>query len=162
MNIFITGTESGIGNELAFKALQQGHTIFATYMMDKNIHRLAQQNSPRLFLHHLDVTDTAQIKRAVDIAREKLGVIDVLINVAGVSYYNTPQSTTDEEWMNTFNVNVNGYFFLTRELIPELKKSKHPHIINMSSVWGLQGNSKMFSYSVSKFAVEGLSRGMKE
>jgi NAD dependent epimerase/dehydratase family. len=75
MNIFITGTESGIGNELAFKALQQGHTVFATYMMDKNIHRLSQQNSPRLSLHHLDVTDTAQIKRAVDVARKNSALL---------------------------------------------------------------------------------------
>ena len=159
MNIFVTGTESGIGHQVVSIALSQGHKVFATYLSEKKINEL---NSDSLFTYKLDLTDPLLIKNAILEAGIHLGTIDVLINVAGVSYFNYPFTTTDTEWVNTLNVNVSGYFFLTRGILPFLKKSQNPHIINISSIWGLKGSKDMYSYSVSKHAVQGLSEGLKE
>ncbi|WP_275415249.1 SDR family oxidoreductase [Snodgrassella gandavensis] len=126
MNIFITGAESGIGNEIAQLALLQGHKVFATYLVEKNINKLDSEN---VFIYKLDVTDPSKIKDVALIAKKELDFIDVLINVAGVSYFNNPVSTTDEEWRNTLDVNVSGYFFLTRELLPLLKESQPPILL---------------------------------
>lgn len=163
MNIFITGAESGIGNEVAFRLLQEGHRVFATYYLQKNIERLNQlNNGQNLFLYQLDVTKASQIDSACLSAIQEMGSLDILINVAGIAYFNSPLTTSDAEFSRTLDVNVKGYFYLSKRLLPYLQKSKKAQIINMSSIWGLKGSANMFSYSVSKFAVQGISNSLRE
>ena len=163
MNIFITGAESGIGNEVAFRLLQEGHRVFATYYLQKNIERLNQlNNGQNLFLYQLDVTKASQIDSACLSAIQEMGSLDILINVAGIAYFNSPLTTSDAVFSRTLDVNVKGYFYLSKRLLPYLQKSKKAQIINMSSIWGLKGSANMFSYSVSKFAVQGISNSLRE
>jgi len=164
-NVFITGAESGIGKEVTLRLLSEGYSVFACHHLPiEGVESYESRANPKakLVTHQLDVTDNLKISDAVKIAQEQFGSIDVLINVAGIAYFGDPVSTTDSEWQQTFDVNVNGYFYLTRALLPILTRNPGSMILNMSSVWGIRGNANMYAYSVSKHAVEGLTKGLQE
>ncbi|MFA3779740.1 SDR family oxidoreductase [Yersinia sp. 1652 StPb PI] len=165
MNIFITGCESGIGQSLTKRILKDGHSVFACHFKDipeKETTLLKNKYQDKIHFIQLDVTQRGAVEQAVLNALEVMSSIDVLINVAGIAYFSSPLTTTDLEWKNTFDVNVNGYFYLTRSLLPVLINSPSAQIINMSSVWGTRGNKDMYAYSVSKYAVQGMTDGLRE
>jgi NAD(P)-dependent dehydrogenase (short-subunit alcohol dehydrogenase family) len=88
-----------------------------------------------------------------------LGGLDILVNSAGVIYHATAEETTDEQWLNTMNVNVNGMFYLCRAAMPHLRDSKGT-IINIASDASLSGSLHMVAYCTSKGAVLQMTRAM--
>ena len=92
-------------------------------------------------------------------AIERLGGLDVLINIAGVSL-DAPIEKLDEAiWDETLDVNLKGTFFCVRTALPALRKNGGA-IVNMASVAGLQGSAEGAAYCASKGAVVNLTRAM--
>ena len=105
----------------------------------------------------LDVTD----EQAVVAAVAELGVIDILINSAGVVGPNQPLweiSTAD--WDQTFAVNVRGTFQLCRAVIPGMRERGWGRIVNIASMAGKDGNPNLSAYSASKAAVIALTKSL--
>jgi len=88
-----------------------------------------------------------------------LGGLDILVNSAGVIHHATAEETTDEQWLETMNVNVNGMFYICRAALPHLKSSQGT-IINIASDAALTGSRHLTAYCASKGAVLQMTRAM--
>lgn len=152
MIILITGTSRGIGKYLADRFLDAGHTVIGFCRSECDI-----QNEN---FHHFvtDLTDEKAVVKALGEVRKQFGLIDVLINNAGIASMNHFCLTPLETAKRVMNVNFFGTFLMTRECAKLLKKSKNARIINFSTVavpLNLEGEA---SYAASKSAIETLTR----
>jgi len=86
--------------------------------------------------------------------------IHILINNAGVGYSALFEELKIEEWNQMFETNVNGIFYASRLVLPQMKKIEEGHIINISSIAGNTGIETMSGYCATKFAVRGLSQAL--
>ena len=101
-----------------------------------------------------DVTSEAQVKAVVDLAAARFGgVIDILVNVAGVAGQNAVEQITEKEWDFIFAVNCKGTFFFIKHVAPLMKAQKRGKIVNFSSQSGKMGSALLSHYSAAKGAV---------
>ena len=106
-----------------------------------------------------DITESGQCSRLVAQSVAALDGLDIVVNSAGIIYHATAEETTDAQWQDTMNVNVNGMFYICRAAIPHLK----PHggtIINIASDASLSGSYHLTAYCASKGAVLQMTRAM--
>ncbi|HEY8400266.1 MAG TPA: SDR family NAD(P)-dependent oxidoreductase [Cytophagaceae bacterium] len=86
--------------------------------------------------------------------------ISILINNAGLGYGALIEEMPVEEWIAMFETNVNGVFFCSQMVIPQMKAMGDGHIINIGSIAGTTGTEKLAGYCGTKFAVRGISQAM--
>ncbi|MHB1948746.1 MAG: SDR family oxidoreductase [Gammaproteobacteria bacterium] len=162
----ITGADRGIGRAIS-ECLAGGYIntvlisndLSGLEIVRKNI--LSKNKGDSISIC-LDVSDSQKINEAVKDIVNKYGRIDYLINVAGVAHFGGVELCTEDQWDETINTNVKGYFLMTKAVFPHMKNVKEGAIINMSSVWGVRGAPSMLAYSTSKFAVEGFTKCLVE
>ena len=106
-----------------------------------------------------DITDRIYCESLVGEAMSSFGRLDVVVNSAGVAYHATVDATTDEQWQNTFGVNVNGMFYVCRAAVPALRE-RGGVIVNIASDAALTGSRHLVAYCASKGAVLQMTRAM--
>lgn len=157
---FITGSSRGFGFEIAKAVLKTGDKVVAT-VRSKPEQLLDLLNYDKnLLVTVLDVTNKKSIKTSVNAALDKHGSIDVLINNAGYGLLSAVEEASDKEVRQNYETNVFGLLNVTREVLPQLRKQRSGHIINLSSVGGLTGFPGWGLYCSTKFAVEGITESM--
>lgn len=154
---FITGCSTGFGRELATRVLERGWRAVVTARNRDSVADLVEGREDRALALALDVTDQAQITRAVAAAEDKFGRIDVLVNNAGYGYQSSIEEGEEAEIRAQFDANVFGLFALTRAVLPILRAQRSGRILNITSVAGLIGFPASGYYAASKHAVEGWS-----
>jgi short-subunit dehydrogenase len=141
--ILITGAASGIGLATSKHLARLGHKVYSTDITD------------------LDVTDArAAEKMVAKIIRDE-GRIDVLINNAGYGLLGSIEDTPLDEVRRQFDTNVFGMAKLTQLVLPHMRARKSGLIINIASIGGRFSEPLVAWYHASKFAVEGLSDGLR-
>jgi short-subunit dehydrogenase len=155
--IFITGASRGFGKIWTEAFLKRGDSVAATVRDLNSLKDLAKQYGDALLPIKLDVTNREDCFAAVKKAQEHFGAIDVLINNAGYGLFGTIEETTEQEARNLMETNVFGLLWVTKAVIPVMRKQGSGHIIQVSSVLGITPLPLMGLYSASKFAMEGLS-----
>ena len=156
--IVVTGTSSGIGNEICIQAAKLNYKVIS---ISRNIEPLKGINGIDSYI--VDITDKKSIKNFIDDLRNKDLQIDILINNAGQLSNELFGETSYESFKQTFDVNVFGLAEITRSLIPFINKSGH--VINISSIGGVNGSKKfpgLSVYSSSKAAVIALTEVLAE
>ncbi len=159
---FITGCSTGFGRALATELLQTGNKVIVS---SRNINDVAdfEQNYPDLaFTVKLDVTKPYEIKESVELAINKFGTIDVLVNNAGIGYFGAVEESEDAEVRRMFEINVFGLGNMTSAVLPIMRKQKSGHIVNIASIAGLVGFPGVGYYNATKFAVDGLSEALSK
>ena len=157
---FITGCSTGFGRGLAEQLLHRGDRVVATARKPEQIADF-QVNYPETALTiALDVTVQASVDGAVAAALEKFGGVDVLVNNAGYGLAGGIEEAVEAEFMPMFETNVFGLIRVTKALLPQFRKQRSGHIINLSSVAGLIGSPGWGYYNATKFAVNGLSEAL--
>lgn len=155
----ITGASRGIGAHIAEAALAQGDAVVATS-------RNAASVEKRLGVHRallplaLDVTDEAQARHAVGAALDRFGRIDVLVNNAGYGLLGAVEESTADEVRRLYDTNVFGLLHVTRAVLPAMRAQRSGHVINISSLGGVQSAAGFGVYCSTKFAVEGLTEAL--
>ncbi|MBI2271560.1 MAG: SDR family oxidoreductase [Bacteroidetes bacterium] len=123
-------------------------------------------NKSNVYIVAVDLADKNMKKKLIPLIQKQFKFIDVLINNAGAIVNKSIQNTSDKDLENVYNVNVLSVFKLVRDLIPLLKKAKRgSHIVNISSMGGVQGSVKfsgLSAYSSSKGAVAVLTECLAE
>ena len=105
-----------------------------------------------------NLTDPADVERAYARIVEQVGEVDILVNNAGILSNNKTEATTPEEWRKVMDINVNGVFYLTRAVVPGMKKKGWGRIVNTSSVAAKSGGiTAGTAYSTSKGAIISLT-----
>ena len=153
---FITGCSTGFGRELAKLTIARGWPTIVTAREKSRVEDLVAGTENALALD-LDVTDQAQVDKAVRMAEGKFGRIDVLVNNAGYGYQSAIEEGVDKEIRDQFDANVFGLFAMTRAVLSGMRERRHGHIINITSMAGFIGFMGSGYYAASKHAVEGFS-----
>ena len=152
-----------IGGAVALRLANDGHTVVVVdlgEMGQRTVDLINDQGGEAMFIQ-ADVTKSADVEKIVSDTATRFGGIDCLVNC--VAYYSPGMmknvaEITEEEWQQTLNVNLNGYFLMCKYALPELTKSGSGTIVNISSIESSVVLPNFSVYSVSKAAVEALTR----
>ena len=149
---FITGAGRGMGVDIAKAALAAGHAVVAT---GRNPDAVTQAlgKADDLLAVKLDVTDPAHAQAAVTAAVERFGRIDVLVNNAGNFYAGFFEEITPGDFRAQVETTLFGPMNITRAVLPVLRAQRSGHVVTISSLAGLIGQSFCSAYAASKFAV---------
>jgi NAD(P)-dependent dehydrogenase (short-subunit alcohol dehydrogenase family) len=159
MRWFITGSSAGFGRVLAETLLARGDTVIATARDPRALTDLVEKYPDAVLALPLDVTDSGQVRAAVD-AAVATGPIDVLVNNAGHGLLGALEELSDEEIREVLAVNLLGALAVTRAVLPHMRARRRGHIVQMSSVGGVIGNPGHAIYATTKFALEGTSEAL--
>ena len=162
-SILITGGTSGMGAAAASAFAQSGAKVVIAGRSEARAQALIAQSENSSGEMHFcggDITDPDYCQRLLDETTAKIGTPDVVVNSAGVIYHATVDETSDQQWLDTFNVNVHGMFYLCRAAIPPMRENGGGVVINVASDAGLTGSRHLVAYCASKGAVLQMSRAM--
>lgn len=154
---FITGSSRGFGRALAEAVLEQGDQLIATARKPEQLTDLVERYGEQVRAIALDVTDTEQVKSAINATIEAFGRLDVVVNNAGYGNISSIEETTEEDMRAQIETNLWGVINVTRAALPILRKQRAGHIVQFSSVGGRIGSPGLGAYQTAKWAVEGFS-----
>jgi 3-oxoacyl-[acyl-carrier protein] reductase len=157
----VTGAATGIGEAIATRLAMAGATIA---VMDLNIagaESVAAGLPNRSFALEADVSDSGQVRTAVEHVIQKTGRIDILVNNAGIVGPTAfVWEQTDEDWQRNIAINLTGVFNLCRAVVPYMRSSGYGRIVNIASIAGKEGNPRMSPYSATKAGVIGFTKSL--
>lgn len=159
-NIVITGTSRGIGFEMVKLFSEAGYNVLALSRNSKPISNLKLDNVTAL---EFDIANESEIVKLSAYLQTKMTSVDVLINNAGFLVNKPFAEITSEEFKRCYDVNVFGVATLIKTILPFMKKTGH--IVNISSMGGVQGSVKfsgLSAYSSSKGALITLTELLAE
>lgn len=158
-NILISGGSRGIGAALVTGLCQKGHKVAFLYKEreDAAAHVAAKSGAVAI---RCNVTDSADVARAVGEARAALGSIDALVNNAGVSVIGLSRDMSDAEWRRVLDTNLSGAMYLCRAVQGDMIRAGGGRIVNIGSMWGKIGASCEVAYSASKAGLRGLTMAL--
>lgn len=159
---FITGCSTGFGRHLAQAVLQRGDQAIVTARDPASIQDIAAPYPDTALAIALDVTKPEQIKAAVQKAEERFGGIDVLVNNAGYGYRSAVEEGDEQQVADMFATNFFGLAAVTKAVLPGMRARRRGTIVNISSVAGRMSQPGSGYYSATKFAVAGLSDGLRK
>jgi meso-butanediol dehydrogenase / (S,S)-butanediol dehydrogenase / diacetyl reductase len=156
----ITGAGTGIGRAIAVAFAKEGAKLVLVGRRQKPLDSLAAEIGSSALAISADVSRTQDIGKVVEQTASHFGALNVLVNNAGVLHPGTADQITEEQWDETFNINVRGLWLLSRAVLPYMRKAGGGSIINVASVLGINGMRNRASYAASKGAVVLLSKCM--
>jgi len=154
---FITGSSSGFGRILTEKLLKRGDRVAATLREVNALDDLKEQYGEQLWTAKLDITDTAEIRKVVDLAFSQLGKIDVMVNNAGYALFCAVEEASDEQILKQINTNIIGSIQVIRAILPHFRAQGGGRILQLSSAGGQTTYPNFSYYHATKWAVEGFS-----
>jgi NAD(P)-dependent dehydrogenase (short-subunit alcohol dehydrogenase family) len=151
---FITGAGRGMGVDFAKAALAAGNAVVAT---GRNTEAVAKAvgEADDLLVVKLDITSRADAESAVQVAVERFGRIDVLVNNAANSQMGYFEEISPEAFERQLATNLLGPLNVARAVLPVMRKQRAGHIITISSTAGIVGWEFTSAYAASKFGLEG-------
>ncbi len=159
----ITGGAAGIGRAIALKLAREGCDIAiidvdgrgaeATSGEVRALGRAAASATG-------DVSDAASVRAAVAALAGQGGPIDILVNNAGIARLGSLLSISDKDWRDTFAVNVDGVFNVTRSVVPGMVERRAGAVVNLASWLGRRGHPAFSAYAATKFAVVGMTQSL--
>ena len=105
-----------------------------------------------------DISSFQQCAEMADVVRKKFGYLNVLVNNAGALSDKTFKNMTNEQWNFVINVNLNGTYNVTKNLLHLMKEGGR--IINVSSIIGINGNFGQTNYAASKAGIIGFTKSL--
>ncbi len=157
---FITGAGRGMGVDIAKAALAAGYAVVATGRHTDAVSK-AVGASDDLLVVKLDVTSRGDAEVAVQVALDRFGRIDVLVNNAGNFKAGYFEELTPEQIERQLATTLLGPMNVTRAVLPVMRKQHSGHIISISSSAGLLGFEFCSAYAASKFGVEGWMESLR-
>ena len=161
----ITGASSGIGEATAHALAQEG---FAVVLSARSIEKLKllkneiTRKGKEAIAVQADVTKRNEMKAVAKAALDKYGTIDVLINNAGIMPLSFLKNLHEDEWESTIDVNIKGLMNSISAVLPAMIEQKDGHIVNVSSIAGIDVFVSGAVYCGTKFAVEAITEGIRK
>ena len=158
----VTGASKGLGLTLVNKLLATGYKVAAT-SRDLNALKEAVNNTSANFLPlEVDLTNPISVEKAIQITNETFGRLDVIVNNAGYGIGGAIEELSQEEILQSFNVNVFGTINVIEKAMPYLRAQRSGYFINVSSIAGFAPAIGWSIYSAAKHAIVGLSEVLAE
>ena len=159
-NVIITGTSRGIGYELVPLFTDAGYNVLA---LSRNSAPISNINLDGCTIFPFDITDSKDILMVSQFVKENWKQVDILINNSGALINKPFAKTSIDDFISVYEVNVFGTAALTKAVLPFMKKDGH--VVNISSMGGVQGSVKfpgLSAYSSSKGALITLTELLAE
>lgn len=161
--VLVTGGASGIGKIMARLMLERKAKVIIWDINQESINKTIEEFSSKgeIFGYNVDVSNLKQIQDTAKKVKSEIGVVDVLINNAGIivgKYFNAHSSS---EILQTMEINANAPMLITSEFIDDMLNQNSGHICNIASSGGLVSNPKMSIYAGSKWALIGWSDSLR-
>lgn len=165
----VTGGSRGIGRAICLKLAQSGIPVIINYRTNRaaaeEVLSAVTDNGGEASLMQFDVTDKAGVDAAIDSWEQAHpdDYIAYLVNNAGVNADSVMFMMTDEAWHSVLDTTLNGFFYVTRRLLPKMMARRHGgRIVNMSSLSGLKGLAGQTNYCAAKSAIIGATRALAQ
>lgn len=164
-NVVVTGASKGIGRAIAFYFAERGFNVAVCARNENKLEELKQELSKynvKVIAEVCDVSDKNAVRTFAEKVLHEWKTVDVLVNNAGS--YLPGQVINEEDGNLEFLIQTNLYsaYNITRAFVGAMIDKKQGHIFNVSSIAGLQAYANGGSYSISKFAMTGLSKALRE
>lgn len=157
---FITGTSKGFGRIWAEAALARGDLVAATARDVSALAPLAGRYGAQVAAIALDVTHKAAVDAAVAEAHRRFGRLDVVINNAGYGLFGTIEEVSEAEARAQIETNLFGALWVTQAVLPIMRAQRSGHIIQVSSIGGVNAFPTVGLYHASKWGLEGFSQSL--
>lgn len=157
--VFITGGSRGIGECAVKEFVRLGYNVAFTYFKSEEKAKKIEKSTGACAIF-CDVSKSSDVNNAIEIATQRYGKVDILINNAGISEFALFTDITDEMWHKMIDTNLSSTFYSTRAVLPQMISRKEGVIVNVSSMWGQVGASCETHYSASKAGMIGLTKAL--
>lgn len=163
---FITGATSGIGEATAISLARNNFDLVLTGRRNDRLLRLKEkivsESGSDVITFNFDIRDLTATENAIKSLNGKWLEIDVLINNAGLAVgFSNIQDGVIDDWEQMIDTNIKGLLYITRQIAPIMVKKGSGHIVNLSSVAGIETYPYGNVYCASKHAVQSLTKGMR-
>lgn len=162
--VFITGGSRGLGLVLAREFAALGARVAIAARDGESLQRAAadlRACGADVFEVELDVSLRGEAETAVERIRQNLGPVDVLVNNAGTICVGPLEAMTEDDFRDSINTHFWGPYYCTMAVLGEMKRRRRGRIVNISSIGGKVSVPHLLPYSVGKFALTGLSQGLR-
>lgn len=159
----ITGATSGIGKATALRFAEEGADLVVTgrrVRLGKAVEAECRSKGVRCVFVEADHSKVEDCQRVVEAALKEFNRIDILFNNAGIVTKGTAETTSEEVWKETFDVNVTAVWRMSRLVLPHMKKQGGGVIVNNGSDWSVVAGRDAFPYIMSKGAVGMMTKAM--
>ena len=161
----VTGGSRGIGSAIC-KALSANHKVVIGYSNSKEeakkLEESINSNGGNAMSVKIDVSDKNSINTAFEEIEESYGIVEVLVNNAGITKDNILPRMKDSEWDDVIQTNLTGSYLTTQRAIKNMMKNKWGRIIFISSVVGISGNQGQSNYAASKAGLIGFAKSVSK
>jgi meso-butanediol dehydrogenase / (S,S)-butanediol dehydrogenase / diacetyl reductase len=161
--VIVTGATSGIGKAISMYFAQLGARLMIVgrdrMRGEAVLIELKKLGADAEFIA-ADITTSGAAEMIASSTSRRFGVIDVLVNNAGIMFRGNCTTCTDEEWNQTIATNVTSVFRMSRAVLPFMQQQKSGAIVNIASDWALVGARNALAYGASKGAVAQITRSM--
>lgn len=162
--VFITGGSRGIGRSCVLKFAANGYTVYFNYCKGrKEAEDLCDQilkNGDEARCFCVSMTDKEGIENMIKEIVNREGKLDVLVNNAGITKDAYFRFMKYEDWKKVLEVNLDGYFNMSKTVIPYFMQRKSGVIINIASTAGIMGQGGQANYCASKGAIIAFTKSL--
>ncbi|RUR84580.1 SDR family NAD(P)-dependent oxidoreductase [Chlorogloeopsis fritschii PCC 9212] len=162
--VMITGGSRGLGLVIARQLIKQGARVVICARNAEELQRARmdlEQRGGEVLAVPCDVTDEFEVKQTIRIVRDRFGEIDVLINNAGIIQVGPIAEMTLDDFEQAIKTHFWAPLYTTFAVLPQMRQRGEGRIVNISSIGGKVSVPHLLPYSASKFALVGLSEGMR-
>lgn len=160
----VTGAGGGIGQGIAIELARQGASVVVHYGTSEDGAIKTVTEIERLggtaWRVQGDLRDPEVCADMIREATEQLGGLDILVNNAGVSHSRSVLDTDEIQYRESFDLNMQGYFFTAQRAIPHLIEQKGSSIVNITSVHALLGRPNNAAYAATKGAIVSFTKAL--
>jgi NAD(P)-dependent dehydrogenase (short-subunit alcohol dehydrogenase family) len=157
---FITGSSKGFGHIWAEAALARGDRVAATARNTDTVKDLVDAYGDNVLAIALDVTDKAAVDAAVNRAHDHFGRLDVVVNNAGFGLFGTVEEVSEAQARAQIETNLFGALWVTKAALPLMRAQGSGHIIQVSSIGGVNAFPLLGLYHASKWGLEGFTQSL--
>ncbi|MCB1156605.1 MAG: SDR family oxidoreductase [Leptospiraceae bacterium] len=162
--VLITGGGEGLGKLMALHFAREGSRVVIWDINREAAEQVVDQiklSGGHGFALECNVTNREEVYKLAGMVKKEIGKVDVLVNNAGIVNHKTFLESSDEEILNTMNVNAISHFWTTRAFLPEMIEENSGHIVTIASSAGWIGVAGLADYCASKFAIVGFDEALR-
>jgi NADP-dependent 3-hydroxy acid dehydrogenase YdfG len=161
----ITGASSGIGEATALQFAAQGVRVAIVARRKDRLDALARKIESaggQAFVLEADITNKVVCQQVVEQVIKAWDKIDILVNNAGVMLLGPSATAPLEEWEQMVNLNLLGLMYMTYATLPNMRKNKSGHLVNISSVAGRTTSPTSAVYNATKWGVNAFTDALRQ
>ena len=161
--VLVTGASRGIGRKVAEEFASRGAYVVMTSRSQEHIEAAALEiraKGGEALAAAMDVGQPDEVQSALSGIKEQVEKVDILVNNAGVARDNLILRMKEEEWGQVLRTNLDGLFYVTRQVVAGMVRQRYGRVINITSVVAQTGNPGQVNYASSKAGIIGFTKAL--